>query len=231
MLKLTNVSARYGKIDAVRDVSLEAPASGVVALIGANGAGKSTTLRRIAGLHPSGGGTITFDGHDITRTAAHKVVRMGLALVPEGRMVVAPLTVMENLRLSGFARRGRTDELITWVYELFPRLQERRSQRAGSLSGGEQQMLAVGRALMTNPKMLLLDEPSMGLSPRMAEVVLDAVATIAGTGIGTLLVEQNAQAALDIAGYAYVLRRGEVVLQGPAADIMDSAEVRSAYLG
>ncbi|WDZ83788.1 ABC transporter ATP-binding protein [Micromonospora cathayae] len=231
MLTLTNISARYGKIEAVRDVTLAAPASGVVALIGANGAGKSTTLRTIAGLHPAGGGTIVFDGQDITRTAPHRVVRMGLALVPEGRMVVAPLTVTENLRLSGFARRGRDEELLTWVYELFPRLKERRTQRAGSLSGGEQQMLAVGRALMTNPKMLLLDEPSMGLSPRMAEVVLDAVATIAGSGIGTLLVEQNAQAALDIAGHAYVLRRGEVVLSGPAREIMDTDEVRSAYLG
>jgi branched-chain amino acid transport system ATP-binding protein len=231
MLRISNVSSSHGKISAVRDVSLEVGASGIVALIGANGAGKSTTLRTIVGLHRASSGRIEFDGVDITKWNAHKIVRRGLTLVPEGRMVIAPLSVEENLALSSFAGRGDKKQLIARVYDLFPRLKERRKQLSGLLSGGEQQMLALGRGLMTDPSTLLLDEPSMGLSPLMVELVLDSIEQIGRSGLHVLLVEQNAVAALAIASHAYVLRRGEIVASGSSAEVMASAEVRSAYLG
>jgi len=231
MLRISNVSSSHGKISAVRDVSLEVGASGIVALIGANGAGKSTTLRTIVGLHRASSGRIEFDGVDITKWNAHKIVRRGLTLVPEGRMVIAPLSVEENLALSSFAGRGDKKQLIARVYDLFPRLKERRKQLSGLLSGGEQQMLALGRGLMTDPSTLLLDEPSMGLSPLMVELVLDSIEQIGRSGLHVLLVEQNAEAALAIASHAYVLRRGEIVASGSSAEVMASAEVRSAYLG
>ena len=231
MLRISNVSSSHGKISAVRDVSLEVGASGIVALIGANGAGKSTTLRTIVGLHRASSGRIEFDGVDITKWNAHKIVRRGLTLVPEGRMVIAPLSVEENLALSSFAGRGDKKQLIARVYDLFPRLKERRKQLSGLLSGGEQQMLALGRGLMTDPSTLLLDEPSMGLSPLMVELVLDSIEQIGRSGLHVLLVEQNAEAALAIASQAYVLRRGEIVASGSSAEVMASAEVRSAYLG
>jgi len=231
MLRISNVSSSHGKISAVRDVSLEVGASGIVALIGANGAGKSTTLRTIVGLHRASSGRIEFDGVDITKWNAHKIVRRGLTLVPEGRMVIAPLSVEENLALSSFAGRGDKKQLIARVYDLFPRLKERRKQLSGLLSGGEQQMLALGRGLMTDPNTLLLDEPSMGLSPLMVELVLDSIEQIGRSGLHVLLVEQNAEAALAIASHAYVLRRGEIVASGSSAEVLASAEVRSAYLG
>jgi len=231
MLRISNVSSSHGKISAVRDVSLEVGASGIVALIGANGAGKSTTLRTIVGLHRASSGRIEFDGVDITKWNAHKIVRRGLTLVPEGRMVIAPLSVEENLALSSFAGRGDKKQLIARVYDLFPRLKERRKQLSGLLSGGEQQMLALGRGLMTDPSTLLLDEPSMGLSPLMVELVLDSIEQIGRSGLHVLLVEQNAEAALAIASHAYVLRRGEIVASGSSAEVLASAEVRSAYLG
>ena len=231
MLRISNVSSSHGKISAVRDVSLEVGTSGIVALIGANGAGKSTTLRTIVGLHRASSGRIEFDGVDITKWNAHKIVRRGLTLVPEGRMVIAPLSVEENLALSSFAGRGDKKQLIARVYDLFPRLKERRKQLSGLLSGGEQQMLALGRGLMTDPNTLLLDEPSMGLSPLMVELVLDSIEQIGRSGLHVLLVEQNAEAALAIASHAYVLRRGEIVASGSSAEVMASAEVRSAYLG
>jgi len=231
MLRISNVSSSHGKISAVRDVSLEVGTSGIVALIGANGAGKSTTLRTIVGLHRASSGRIEFDGVDITKWNAHKIVRRGLTLVPEGRMVIAPLSVEENLALSSFAGRGDKKQLIARVYDLFPRLKERRKQLSGLLSGGEQQMLALGRGLMTDPNTLLLDEPSMGLSPLMVELVLDSIEQIGRSGLHVLLVEQNAEAALAIASHAYVLRRGEIVASGSSAEVLASAEVRSAYLG
>ena len=231
MLRISNVSSSHGKISAVRNVSLEVGTSGIVALIGANGAGKSTTLRTIVGLHRASSGRIEFDGADITKWNAHKIVRRGLTLVPEGRMVIAPLSVEENLALSSFAGRGDKKQLIARVYDLFPRLKERRKQLSGLLSGGEQQMLALGRGLMTDPNTLLLDEPSMGLSPLMVELVLDSIEQIGRSGLHVLLVEQNAEAALAIASHAYVLRRGEIVASGSSAEVMASAEVRSAYLG
>ena len=231
MLRISNVSSSHGKISAVRNVSLEVGTSGIVALIGANGAGKSTTLRTIVGLHRASSGRIEFDGVDITKWNAHKIVRRGLTLVPEGRMVIAPLSVEENLALSSFAGRGDKKQLIARVYDLFPRLKERRKQLSGLLSGGEQQMLALGRGLMTDPSTLLLDEPSMGLSPLMVELVLDSIEQIGRSGLHVLLVEQNAEAALAIASHAYVLRRGEIVASGSSAEVLASAEVRSAYLG
>lgn len=230
MLRISNVSSTYGKIRAVREVTLDVGRQGIVALIGANGAGKSTTLRTVVGLHRAASGSIVFDDVDITKMSSHKIVRLGLTLVPEGRMVIAPLTVAENLKLSSFAGRGNKDHLMGWVFELFPRLKERRQQLSGLLSGGEQQMLALGRALMTNPRLLLLDEPSMGLSPLMVELVLDGIQEISKGGLSVLLVEQNAEAALDIADTAYVLRRGEVTASGSADQVLNSPEFRSAYL-
>lgn len=231
MLNVSMLSASYGAILAVNDVSLEIPAGKMVALLGSNGAGKSTTLRTIAGLHRAGAGTVTLDTTEISRRPAHRVVRAGLALVPEGRMVVAPLTVEQNLKLSAYARRGEQNELLNRVYDLFPRLKERRHQTSGLMSGGEQQMLAFGRALMTDPKMLLLDEPSMGLAPVIVDTVYEAIVAIHASGQSILLVEQNAALALPICDYAYVLQRGRVVAEGTGAELHDSAALHAAYLG
>lgn len=231
MLNVSTLSASYGAILAVNDISLEIPAGKMVALLGSNGAGKSTTLRTIAGLHRASAGTVMLDTIDISRRPAHRVVRSGLALVPEGRMVVAPLTVEQNLKLSAYARRGDQSELLSRVYDLFPRLKERRHQTSGLMSGGEQQMLAFGRALMTDPKMLLLDEPSMGLAPVIVDIVYEAIVAIHASGQSILLVEQNAALALPICDYAYVLQRGRVVAEGTGEDLHDSAALHAAYLG
>jgi branched-chain amino acid transport system ATP-binding protein len=230
MLSVSGLSASYGAIRAVEEISIEVGAGRLVAILGANGAGKSTTLRSVAGLHRPVQGSITLDGVDISKLTTHQVVRQGLALVPEGRMVVAPLTVAENLALSAFAGRGEEARLLERVYALFPRLAERRAQVAGLLSGGEQQMLAIGRAIMTSPRVLLLDEPSMGLAPAIIDQVFGAIVTLHRQGQSILLVEQNAEISLEIADYAYVMRRGRVVAQGTGSELRADANLLQTYL-
>jgi branched-chain amino acid transport system ATP-binding protein len=230
MLSVTTLSASYGAIQAVRGVSLEVKAGSLCVLLGANGAGKSTTLRSIAGLHRPIKGSVRLGDEEIGRLPLHKVVRTGLALVPEGRMVVAPLTVEENLHLSAFAGREKDPDAIERVYALFPRLKERRWQRAGLMSGGEQQMLAIGRALMTKPRVMVLDEPSMGLAPAIVDLVFEAIVALHKQGQSILLVEQNAEIALAVADYGYVLKRGEIVVQGKPEALRDNPEVLEAYL-
>ncbi len=231
MLSISQLKASYGAITAVRGIDIEVPRGTLVALLGANGAGKSTTLRAVAGIHRPITGSIRLDGAEISRLKLHQVVRRGLAFVPEGRMVVAPLSVEENLTLSSYAGRGDQAALLARVYALFPRLAERRKQTAGLMSGGEQQMLAIGRALMTAPAMLVLDEPSMGLAPAIVDVVFDAIAALHRQGQSILLVEQNAAIALGVCDFAYVMKRGEIVASGKPETLRDSAEIAEAYLG
>ena len=230
MLSVSALSASYGAIRALSGVALEVTERGMVAVLGANGAGKSTLMRSIAGLHRPVDGRILLDGRDIASLPLHRVVRAGLALVPEGRMVVAPLTVEENLRLSRYAGRGQESDLLARVYDLFPRLKERRRQVSGLMSGGEQQMLAIGRALMTAPRVLLLDEPSMGLAPAIVDQVFAAIVTLHRQGQSILLVEQNAEIALSVCEHAYVMKRGEIVAAGPAAQLHADAALLEAYL-
>ena len=230
MLTVSGLGADYGAIQAVTDLSFEVGAGRMVAILGANGAGKSTTLRSIAGLHRPVRGSIRLDGEEISALPVHRVVRRGLALVPEGRMIVAPLTVEENLRLSAYAGRGAERDLMTRVYDLFPRLKERQRQVAGLMSGGEQQMLAIGRALMTEPRMLVLDEPSMGLAPAIVDLVFQAIVTLHRQGQSILLVEQNAEIALSVCDYAYLMKRGSIVMEGAVAALRADAGVLEAYL-
>ncbi|UOM35393.1 ABC transporter ATP-binding protein [Acuticoccus sp. I52.16.1] len=230
MLTVSNLCASYGAIRAVRDVSLSVHAGSLCVLLGANGAGKSTTLRSIAGLHRPVTGTVKLEDREIQKMSLHSVVRSGLALVPEGRMVVAPLTVEENLALSRFAGAPNATEIEERVYTLFPRLAERRNQPAGLMSGGEQQMLAIGRALMTGPKVLVLDEPSMGLAPAIVDLVFEAIVALHKDGQAILLVEQNAAIALSVADYGYVMRRGQIVVEGDPASLKENPEVLEAYL-
>ncbi|GGH10007.1 ABC transporter ATP-binding protein [Alsobacter metallidurans] len=230
MLTVSKLSASYGAIQAVRGIDLQVKAGSLCVVLGSNGAGKSTTLRSIAGLHRPVSGSISLDGAEISRLPLHKVVRSGLALVPEGRMVVAPLTVEENLGLSAFAGRNADPELLDKVYTLFPRLAERRLQKAGLLSGGEQQMLAIGRALMTRPQMLVLDEPSMGLAPSIVDLVFQAIVALHREGQSILLVEQNAAIALSVCDYGYVMRRGQIVVEGTPDALKQNPEVLEAYL-
>ena len=230
MLNVSKLSASYGAIQAVRTIDLEVKAGQFSVLLGANGAGKSTTLRSIAGLHRPVSGSIKLGEREISRLPLHKVVREGLALVPEGRMVVAPLTVEENLDLSGFSGRNKDPDLVDRVYQLFPRLKERRKQKAGLLSGGEQQMLAIGRALMTKPQMLVLDEPSMGLAPAIVDLVFEAIVALHKQGQSILLVEQNAAIALSVCDYGYVMRRGNIVVEGTPDELKKNPDVLEAYL-
>jgi branched-chain amino acid transport system ATP-binding protein len=230
MLTVSALCASYGAIRAVTDLGFEVGAGRMVAILGANGAGKSTTLRSIAGLHRPVRGSIKLDGEEISTLPLHRVVRRGLALVPEGRMVVAPLTVEENLKLSSYAGRGNARELMERVYELFPRLKERRWQVAGLMSGGEQQMLAIGRALMTEPRMLVLDEPSMGLAPSIVDLVFQAIVTLHRQGQSILLVEQNAEIALSVCDYAYLMKRGSIVMEGTVEALRADPSVLEAYL-
>lgn len=233
MLELKGVNVYYGAIHAVKDISLTVNQGEIVTLIGANGAGKSTTLRTISGLLRPKSGSITFEGKEIAGVKAHEIVRQGISQVPEGRRIFAEMTVMENLDMGAFTRKDkdgiRAD--LKRVFELFPRLEERKSQVAGTLSGGEQQMLAMGRALMSRPKLLLLDEPSMGLAPLLIREIFHIIEDINRAGTTVLLVEQNANMALSIASRAYVLETGRITLSGDAAKLAASEEVRKAYLG
>ena len=230
MLSVSGLCASYGAIQAVRAIDLQVKAGSLCVLLGSNGAGKSTTLRAIAGLHRPVRGAIRLGDEEIGHLPVHKVVRKGLALVPEGRMVVAPLTVEENLRLSAFSGRERDPDAVGRVYDLFPRLKERRWQKAGLMSGGEQQMLAIGRALMTKPAMMVLDEPSMGLAPAIVDLVFEAIVALHAQGQSILLVEQNAAIALAVADYGYVMRRGQIVVEGTPAELKTNPEVLNAYL-
>ena len=230
MLEIKGLSAGYGAISAVHDMDLSVRKGSLCVLLGSNGAGKSTTLRCVAGLHRPLTGSITLESREISRMPVHSVLRTGLALVPEGRMVVAPLTVEENLALSHFSGRNRDGDTLARVFELFPRLKERRRQHAGLLSGGEQQMLAIGRALMTRPEVLLLDEPSMGLAPAIVDLVFDAIVELHKQGQSILLVEQNATLALSVCDFGYVMRRGHVVVRGKPEELRQNPEVLEAYL-
>ncbi len=234
LLAVTDLHAFYGDTEALKGISFEVLPGEIVALLGSNGAGKTTTLRTVSGLHRSRSGSIQFDGGNITRSRAHDIVSMGLGHVPEGRRVFPGLTVEENLNLGGYLSR-RDTALVgrrrDRAYELFPRLHERRQQLAGTLSGGEQQMLAMGRALMSEPKLLCLDEPSMGLAPLLAATILGIVAEIRSRGTAVLMVEQNARQALRLADRAYVLETGRIVLRGPAPDLAADPRVQAAYLG
>ncbi len=231
MLTVSGLSASYGAIRAVTGLDLEVPAGRFVAILGSNGAGKSTTLRSIVGLHRPIKGSVRLREEEIGRLALHQVIRRGLAFVPEGRMIVAPLTVEENLRLSSYAGRGQQAALLDKVYALFPRLKERHRQVAGLMSGGEQQMLAIGRAMMTEPEILVLDEPSMGLAPAIVDLVFEAIVDLHRQGLSILLVEQNAAVAMAVVEYAYFMKRGSIVLQGRPDELRHSPEVMEAYLG
>lgn len=233
MLKVTNLKVNYGKIEAIKDVSFEVPDGKIVTLIGANGAGKTTTLRAISGLERAAGGSIVFEGKDITNLEAHKIVPLGISHVPEGRKIFPTLTVKENLELAGWTIKDKTEvkRRIDQVCEIFPRIKERLSQLGGTLSGGEQQMLAVGRALVTGGKLLLLDEPSMGLAPVLVDEIFDRIAAINKQGTTVLLVEQNAMEALEIADFAYILEVGYTTISGEAKAIEHDQRVREAYLG
>lgn len=231
MLTVEDLDVRYGTIPALSRLSMEVAEGSLTALLGANGAGKSTTLNTVAGLLKPRRGRVTFNGRDITGRDAYRVTRRGLALVPEGRLVVAPLTVLENLRLSSFARGRRRAAALGEVWEMFPRLAERKSQTAGLLSGGEQQMLAIARAWMTKPKMVLLDEPSMGLSPALVDIVFEAITRIHAAGATVLLVEQNASRALPICDHAYLIHRGDIVASGSPKELDEDPELVARHLG
>ena len=233
MLKVENLSIKYGSIEAVKNVSFEVNEGEVVTLIGANGAGKTSILRTISGLVRPTEGTISYLGNDIHKTQARKIVADGLAQVPEGRHVFAGLTVMENLEMGAFLHKNKEENtaLLKKVFQRFPRLEERKNQDAATLSGGEQQMLAMGRALMSRPKLLLLDEPSMGLAPIFIQEIFDIIEDIKAQGTTVLLIEQNANKALSIADRGYVLETGKVVLSGTGKELLASDEVRKAYLG
>ena len=233
MLSVNNLQVHYGMIQAIKDVSFEVNQGEVIALIGANGAGKTTILHTVSGLLQPTKGSVIFEGQDITKVPAHKIVSLGMAHVPEGRRVFAQLTVLENLKLGAYTRKDKNEmeETLQMIYKRFPRLEERKNQVAGTLSGGEQQMLAMGRALMSHPKIILMDEPSMGLSPIFVEEVFKIIRDISAEGVTVLLVEQNAKKALNIADRAYVLETGNIILQGDAKKLMNDESVKKAYLG
>ena len=232
ILKVDNINVYYGSIHAIKGVSFEVSQGEIVTLIGANGAGKSTTLNTISGLLRSKTGSVTFLGEDLGKVPAHKVVSRGLALVPEGRRVFLQMTTQENLEMGAYTQSGKPDPAdLEKVYAQFPRLKERRKQVAGTLSGGEQQMLAMGRALMSRPKLLMLDEPSMGLAPILVEQIFEIIKDLHSAGTTILLVEQNAQAALSVADRGYVLETGKVVTSGTGAELLASPAIKKAYLG
>ena len=234
MLELTDLTVGYGGITALHGISLKVEQGSIVTLIGANGAGKTTTLRAISGLVRAKGGRITFEGQDITNQPPHKIVARGIAHSPEGRMVFANLTVHENLRMGAYLRRDTANfaKDLDFIFTIFPRLKERIKQTAGTLSGGEQQMLAIGRALMSKPKLLLLDEPSLGIAPLLVKTIFEKIVEInRQQGITVLLVEQNANLALEVSRFGYVLETGKVILQDESAKLRSNPQVKSAYLG
>ena len=232
MLKVENINVHYGVINAIKNVSFEVNDGEIVALIGANGAGKTSIMHALSGLVKVSSGHILFDNHDVAKVPAHKIVSYGLAQVPEGRRIFAQLSVADNLEMGAYLRTDHKIEAdLERVYQLFPRLKERKSQLAGTLSGGEQQMLAMGRALMSKPKLLLLDEPSMGLSPILVNEIFDIIKEINKDGVTVLLVEQNANKALSIAHRAYVLETGRISISGDAKDVASNPKVKEAYLG
>lgn len=233
MLVLDNVSVNYGAIEALRGISMRVEQGEVVTLIGANGAGKTTTLRTITGLLEPREGSITFEGDDIGGTATHKLVARGISMSPEGRGVFANLSVRENLQMGAYLQRNRTEIAngMKKIFEMFPRLKEREQQKAGTLSGGEQQMLAMGRALMSKPRLLLLDEPSLGLAPLVVHTIFEAIEEIRSKGTTILLVEQNAHAALHHSDRAYVLETGSITMEGPSKELANDPRIKEAYLG
>ena len=231
VMQVDNINVYYGSIHAVKDVSFHVEPGEVVTLIGANGAGKSTTLNTVAGLLHSRTGNVRFLGEELRHVPSHQLVGRGMALVPEGRRIFQHMTVQENLDMGGYCRSGDKSADIESVFERFPRLKERRKQVAGTLSGGEQQMLAMGRALMSHPKLLMLDEPSMGLAPLLVEQIFDIIRQLHADGTTILLVEQNAQAALAVADRGYVLETGRIVTEGAGAELLESDAIRKAYLG
>ena len=234
LLEVTGLSSQYGPVHAIHTVDLTVHAGELVALVGGNGAGKTTLLHTLSGLHPASAGRIQFDGRDVTRWPPHRIVAVGVCQVPEGRQVFAPLSVEDNLRLGAYRQHRDRDWVrreMERVYALFPILQERRAQLAGTLSGGQQQMLAIGRALLGRPRLLLLDEPSMGLAPLLVEEIFRVIQELNAAGVTLLLVEQNARAALAIASRGYILETGRIVKTGPAAELLADDAVRKAYLG
>ena len=232
MLKIENLYVSYSGIEAVKGISLEVPDQSIVTLIGANGAGKSTTLRTISGLVKPKSGRITYQGEEITGMEPEKIVSRGITLVPEGRRVFPDLTVLENLKIGAYLRKEKDfSEDFRWIYDLFPRLKERSWQLAGTLSGGEQQMLAVGRALMSHPKLIMMDEPSLGLAPLVVKGIFDIIKEIHKPGVTILLIEQNANMALRTADFGYVLETGKITMSGTGIDLLQDESVKAAYLG
>jgi len=234
LLTINNLEVSYGSIRALHGVSLKVPEKSIVTLIGANGAGKSSTLRALSGLIKARAGTVTYDGEEITNLAPHKIVARGLCQVPEGRMIFPNLTIDENLRMGAFLRRDAKAIAVDmdYAFTIFPRLLERRKQLAGTMSGGEQQMLAIARALLSKPKFLMLDEPSLGIAPLLVKSIFEKIVEInRTTGLTILLVEQNANLALEVSSYAYVLETGKVILEGPSTEVKANPQVQAAYLG
>ena len=231
ILEIKDLQVRYGGIEAVKGISLEVPEGEIVTLIGANGAGKSSTLRTIAGLVKPAGGNIYFKGEDITGKDANEIVQRGITLVPEGRRIFPDMTVLENLKIGAYLRKDDLSEDLNWVFDLFPRLKERSWQAGGTLSGGEQQMLAVGRALMSRPKVIMMDEPSLGLAPIIVKGIFDIIKEINKQGVTVLLIEQNANMALKTADIGYVMETGRITLHGTGAELLVNDAVKAAYLG
>jgi branched-chain amino acid transport system ATP-binding protein len=231
LFAIKDLEVSYGSIAAIKGISLEVRKGEIVTILGANGAGKTTTMRTISQLLKAKAGSIRFKEHELTNIPAHKIVKLGISHSPEGRRVFGILTVEENLLLGAFSQKKMDREVLGWVYQLFPRLQERRKQLAGTLSGGEQQMLAIGRALMSKPEMLLLDEPSLGIAPILVKAIFKQIKQIAQSGVTVLLVEQNAKAALKLADRGYVLDVGKIALSGTSAELLASEKVQEAYLG
>ena len=231
ILEIHDLQVRYGGIEAVKGISLEVPEGEIVTLIGANGAGKSSTLRSIAGLVKPAAGNIYFNGEDITGKDANEIVSRGITLVPEGRRIFPDMTVLENLKIGAYLRKDDLTDDLNWVYDLFPRLKERSWQAGGTLSGGEQQMLAVGRALMSRPKVIMMDEPSLGLAPIIVRGIFDIIKEINKQGVTVLLIEQNANMALKTADLGYVMETGRITLQGTGTELLSNDAVKAAYLG
>ena len=232
MLKVENINAYYGDLQALWDVSLEVNDGELVALIGPNGAGKTTTLKVITGLIKLASGSVSFDGNNLGKETVHKIVELGISQVPEGGRIFSGMSVLENLELGAFVPKARKvkDQSMKWVFEIFPRLEERQNQQAGTLSGGERQMLAIGRAMMSKPKLLMLDEPSFGLAPILVQQMFEMIEEINKQGVTVLLVEQNVRAALELASRAYVIENGRIVGEGKGDDLLSFESIRSAYL-